>query len=77
MAEDVQAPHTVRPVQIAQAVDTAAVEEPAGSAAVDLTEENHLQTTVLKASLKNTNHQILTGLQKPTPVNLPKFLSMK
>lgn len=77
MAEGVQAPHTVRPVQIVQAVGTAAVEEPAGSAAVDLPEENHLQTTMLKAGLKNTNHQILTDLRKPTPVNLPKFLSMR
>lgn len=77
MAEGVQAPPTVRPVQIAQAVDTAAVEEPVGSAAVDLPEENHLQTTMLKAGLKNTNHQILTGLRKPTPENLPKFLSMR
>lgn len=65
MAEDVQAPHTVRPVQIAQAVDTAAVEEPAGSAAVDLTEENHLQTTVLKASLKTQIIRFLPAFKNP------------
>ena len=72
MAEDVQVLHTARPVQIAQDVDTAAAEGAAEFAGAVLPGK-----PLLKASLKNTNLQILIDLQNLTPVNLQKFLSMR
>lgn len=72
MVGDAPVPPIVRPVQIAQAADTAAAEEPVESAVVDLP-----GGALQKASLKNINPRTHTNLQSLTLVNLQKYLLIR
>lgn len=76
MAEDVQDPHIVRPVLIAQDVDIVAEEEHVVFVEEVLLEKAHPQGTQPgKVDRKETPLQILISHQ--SPINLQKFLLMR